>query len=164
MPNKIFYNQDQLQGDLQDIIRQITLDDFKPDVIVGIARGGLIPSTMLSHFYDKPLMIINLSFRDDKVRKKTNDIDVISNFMKDSLKKVLVVDDICDSGVTLCKVMNQLSEGWTKEAFDKNCKTAVLWSNTSQNLVNIDYVGREISRCDDERWVIFPYEEWWKAR
>ena len=38
-----------------------------------------------------------------------------------------------------------------------------LEANVSQDKFEADYVGREISRAEDARWVIFPYEEWWKA-
>lgn len=163
MSNKIIYTNDQMKGDLQEIIRQMTKEGFTPDIVVGIARGGLVPATMLSHYLGKPLMVINYSLRDNKV-SQVSEIADLANALNHG-KSVLVVDDICDSGETLRKVidesrnMSNLYSG----SFEQVCKVAVLWNNVSQDVFEVDYVGREISREEDSRWVIFPYEEWWKA-
>lgn len=164
MPGKIIYTNDQMRGDLQEILRQMTKEGFTPDIVVGIARGGLVPATMLSHYLGKTLMVINYSLRDNKV-SHTSEIADLANALNRA-QQVLIVDDICDSGETLRKVVDEAAEMFA----DKNlfrlesiCKVAVLWNNVSQDVFEVDYVGREISRAEDERWVIFPYEEWWKA-
>ena len=63
--------------DLVNILKQKVLDEL-PEIgsVMGIARGGLIPAVMLSHKLGVPY---------------TNLVD----------PNTLVVDDICDSGVTL---------------------------------------------------------------
>lgn len=163
MPNKIIYTNEQMRGDLQEIIRQMTSEGFAPDVVVGIARGGLVPATMLSHYLGKPLMVINYSLRDNKVSRISEVNDIVKLYS--TMQNVLIVDDICDSGDTLAKVYSDIREE-TKDIPGHalgNLKTAVLWNNVSQDVFEADYVGREISRAEDERWVIFPYEEWWKA-
>jgi hypoxanthine phosphoribosyltransferase len=80
-------------------------------------------------------------------------------------KKLLLIDDICDSGDTLAMVVENLATLLNGQAHTQmaNLRTAVLWNNVAQDVFEADYVGREISRADDERWIIFPYEEWWKA-
>ena len=163
MPEKIQYTNQQMRADLQDIIRQITHSDFKPDVIVGIARGGLVPATMLSHYFGLPLMVINYSLRDNKVSHTSEINDLVQSLNKG--KDVLIVDDICDSGLTMRKVVDEVTSEFNGSAdeFTASCKVAVLWNNTSQDVFEPDFVGREISRADDERWIIFPYEEWWKS-
>lgn len=162
MSNKIIYTNEQMSADLQEIIRQIMLSDFRPDAIVGIARGGLVPATMLSHYFQKSLMVINYSLRDNKVShiSEINDLTQVLN----KGQKVLIVDDICDSGVTLRKVVDEATEGFNGSAdeFKELCKSTVLWNNVSQDVFDPDYTGREISRAEDDSWVIFPYEEWWK--
>lgn len=163
MPNKIIYTNEQMRGDLQEVIRQMTAEGFAPDVVVGIARGGLVPATMLSHYLGKPLMVINYSLRDNRV-SQTSEIADLSAALNRG-QNVLVVDDICDSGETLRKVVDEAGQMFHSniEAFDAACKVAVLWNNVSQDVFEVDYVGREISRAEDQRWVVFPYEEWWKA-
>ena len=162
MPDKIIYTNKQMRGDLQEILRQMTVGDFTPDVIVGIARGGLVPATMLSHYLGKPLQVINYSLRDNKVSHVSEVADVIKRLNTNG--SVLIVDDICDSGDTLAKVYKEIKEGVIDNENYLAClRTAVLWNNVNQDIFEPNYVGREISRADDSRWVIFPYEEWWKA-
>jgi hypothetical protein len=167
MPNKIIYTNTQLRGDLQEILRQMTLDAFMPDIIVGIARGGLVPATMLSHYLGKPLEVINYSLRDRKVSQASEINDVALKIK--AKKKVLLVDDICDGGDTLRNVVDQLDEilCHLDNADEYDCsnelKSAVLWNNIGQDLFEPNYAGREINRSEDDSWVIFPYEEWWKA-
>lgn len=168
-PGKIIYTNEQMRGDLQEIIRQMTTEGFAPDVVVGIARGGLVPATMLSHYLGKPLMVINYSLRDNKVTQVSEVNDLIQLIKQ--AQKILIVDDICDSGETLAKIMTEVSESRelkgsfnvNYDGWEERVKSAVLWNNVSQDKFEADYVGREISRAEDERWVIFPYEEWWKA-
>jgi len=162
MPDKILYTNEQMCGDLQEIIRQMNLDDFRPDIIVGIARGGLVPATMLSHYFDAPLVCLNISLRDNKV---DNGHDSMDTFRKEyqAGKKLLLVDDICDSGATLRIIIDNISYDPPVNPDLDNVKTAVLWNNISQDEFEADYVGREIDRTEDDRWVIFSYEEWWKV-
>lgn len=54
------------------------------DLVVGVSRGGLIPATMLSHKFDKPLIVVQ---PDSKLFYP--------------METVLVVDDVSDSGKTL---------------------------------------------------------------
>ena len=167
MPEKIIYTNEQLKGDLQEIIRQMSASGFTPDIIVGIARGGLVPATMLSHYLEKPLMVINYSLRDNKVTQ-ASEVNDMTRKIKEGLS-VLLVDDICDSGDTLRKVADEVKDEFRPsfndpyKGWESRFKSAVLWNNISQDKFEADYVGREIARAEDERWVIFPYEEWWKA-
>lgn len=163
MPGKIHYTGEQMAHDLKDIARQAMLDNFRPDYVVGIARGGVVPATMMSHYYQVPLITLNLSLRDQKVEGAVDYAAIRSMLLSD--KKLLLIDDICDSGDTLAMVVNNLETLLNGQANTKmeNLRTAVLWNNVAQDVYEADYVGREISRADDERWIIFPYEEWWKA-
>lgn len=167
MPGKIFYSNEDMKNDLHEIIRQIGRTDFRPDVIVGIARGGLVPATMLSHYFDKQLMVINYSLRDSKV-SHISEVSDVARKIKEG-HNVLVVDDICDSGDTLRMVVDEISAQFTAswndpyKGWESRLKVAALWNNTAQDVFEPDYVGREISRADDERWIIFNYENWWKA-
>lgn len=163
MPGKIHYTSEQMAHDLKDIARQAMLDNFRPDFVVGIARGGVVPATMMSHYYQVPLITLNLSLRDQKVKGDVDYAAIRSMLLDD--KKLLLIDDICDSGDTLAMVDSELRtllSGKTNSHMS-NLRTAVLWNNVAQDAFEADYVGREISRAEDERWIIFPYEEWWKA-
>jgi hypoxanthine phosphoribosyltransferase len=161
MPGKIYYSNEDMKNDLHDIIRQMNQTNFRPDVIVGIARGGLVPATMMSHYFEKPLSVINYSLRDNLVSHLSEITDLARAL--NAGKNVLIVDDICDSGETLRKVVYEACLQIPRKDWEDRLKVAVLWNNTAQDVFDPDYVGREISRAEDERWIIFSYESWWKA-
>ncbi len=62
---KIYYTNEHIAGYVNDIIRQLIIDDFKPDYIVGLTRGGLVPALMLSHYLKVPMHTLKVSMRDD---------------------------------------------------------------------------------------------------
>jgi len=77
---------------------------FNFDIIVGIARGGIIPSSILSFIYEKELFLLWLNLYGEgmppeRVHEKPKlmrpfDHDVIG-------KKILLVDDLSRSGGTI---------------------------------------------------------------
>ena len=52
---KLWYDWKEMRRDVNTLCRDITLDKFDPQVIVGISRGGLLPGVMMSHWLQKPL-------------------------------------------------------------------------------------------------------------
>ena len=76
--NKIYLSWDDVEKSVNDLCNKIRFDQLNIDSVTGIARGGLIPAVLISHKLGLPYT------------------DVI-------LPNTLVVDDICDSGVTLEK-------------------------------------------------------------
>ena len=83
---KLIYTWEQQIEDTNLICDKIEADEFKPDVIVGISRGGLIPGVMISHKLNIPFKPVHASTRDfphwENYLPKSND------------SKVLIVDDI----------------------------------------------------------------------
>ena len=99
-----------------------SLGDYKPDVIVAIARGGVT----FGHFLSEKLNIrefytLNSIHYDDTIKLETIKLFNIPKIDKNL--QVLVVDDIVDSGDTMTEVMQTL-----ENIFPKNCfKSGVLF-------------------------------------
>ena len=55
---------DEFKGLVQEICRQIANDRWRPDYIVGLTRGGLLPATMISHYLEIPMKSLQVSLRD----------------------------------------------------------------------------------------------------
>lgn len=145
---KLFYSWHDFDDDIEILTNYIHANQWLPDYIVGVKRGGLIPAISLSHRFNKPLIMMSCQLRDNK----DNEVRLyeVEQLPKD--KNVLIVDDICDSGVTLQKIVHQLfMEGFS------NVKTCSLIYNFSQDF-RIDYCAREIDRFQDTRWIVFPWE------
>jgi hypoxanthine phosphoribosyltransferase len=146
-----------------DIVREINLSNWKPDLIVGVDRGGLILSTMLSHYLEVPHDSVKVSLRDFK---NTESVlwapeEVIEG------KKILLVDDINDSGAT----QTWLKEDWQSNVagvepnfietyWHKNVRWASLVDNTASD-ESSDYCGMVINKHESDVWIDFPWESWW---
>ena len=115
---KLYYTWDEQLEDTQTVCKLIEEDNFIPDVIVGISRGGLIPGVMISHKLDIPFKPVHAS---------TRDFPHWENYLpkpKDS--KVLIVDDICDSGETFEKLSEYIKENINHEC---DVRFVSLWWN-----------------------------------
>lgn len=140
-----------------NVIREVNVQYWKPNVIVAPARGGLQAGVMLSHYFNCPMIPLHLSTR-----------DFISNEQDSQYKKilgrslaygsVLVVDDINDTGSTI-KRIRQIYSGLDYPADD--VRYAVLLEKLSSQC-SADFVGEEIGEDRDREWIVFPYEDWWQ--
>lgn len=180
---KIHYNNKHLHAWLHNIMRDMQKFNFKPDYIVGITRGGLIPATMLSHYLDVPMHTLDVSFRDSGmgpesnlwmaedafgyVNKEDREDDAVVSDPK-LRKNILIVDDINDSGRTLQWIKDDWesgcmprSEDWN-DVWHHNVQFAVMVENTASNFKDVDFCGTEINKQETPAWVVFPWENWWE--
>jgi uncharacterized protein len=128
------------------------------DVVIGLSRGGLIPAVILSHYLVKPFIPVVFSGADGNGDdKEQTSLDLLPEL--DSTKKYLIVDDICDSGDTLTKMVNHYK--------DKGIiiETAVLyykdrWPHLSVHDPEHGYVPNYILNRIPEHsgWIVFPWE------
>ena len=143
----------------------IQVSPWKPDYIVGITRGGLLPAVMISQWFNIPMHSLDVSLRDGR--------DCVSNLgmAEDAYegKNILIVDDINDTGATLNWIMKDWPSGCHPDAirwpgiWNNNVKFAVVFDNLASKCnVAMDFCGEEINKAEDDIWIEFPYEEWWK--
>lgn len=181
MSRKVFYKESTVRAWVHDIVRAMASDRWRPDYIVGLTRGGLVPANMLSQYLDVPMETLKVSFRDDNNGPESNlwmseeafgyvpkEERVLADFDYSlHAKKILIVDDINDTGATL----NWIKEDWQSsclpnhERWDNiwgnNVRTAVLIDNAASNFKGVDYVGLHINKLEEPIWCVFPWEEWW---
>ena len=62
--NKLIIDQQELKGLVAKICRDISNSGWRPDYIVGITRGGLIPAVMISQYLNVPMHTLGVSLRD----------------------------------------------------------------------------------------------------
>jgi hypoxanthine phosphoribosyltransferase len=132
------------------IHRQIRSSENTFDYVVGVSRGGLIPGVVLSHRLEVPFRPIEWSLRDS--HKKYIPPDIIQDVWGG--KKILLVEDIVDSGETIVTIKNRFGDSST------NVKVACLIYNKGQDLVVPDYWFNAIDRNEYKDWVNF----WWENK
>ncbi|WP_347306179.1 phosphoribosyltransferase [Corynebacterium sp. SA-MJD20WY100] len=93
--------------------QEIVDSGWFPELIVGVARGGLIPAGAIGYAIGvKAMGAINVEFYTDIGETLPEPLVLSPQLDMDSLagKRVLVVDDVADSGKTLDLVVNLLKE------------------------------------------------------
>jgi uncharacterized protein len=144
---------------LRSIVDQMENDNWKPDYIVGVARGGLIPAVMLSQHFKIPLHVLQVSFRDNQDPREM----ASGAKLPYTQGNILIVDDINDSGKTLnyINVINwELTGVFSASLPLHNIKYAVLLNKTSSDFPLVTYKGQELSDFPDTTWHVFPWEHW----
>lgn len=165
MPNIIPYTQEEFNKDVQDLVDQISKADVKYDLIVGLARGGLLPGVTLSHKLDVPFMAVNWSKKHQEVNK------YVWESIINGKRRVLVVDDMVDSGDLLRAFFISLDDWATWDDLEINTDVidlAVLINNTdvpnvysnATGVVEVTYSATEISRAVTPDWI----EYWWERK
>lgn len=132
-------------------IRHKIVDDFTPDVIVGLSRGGLVPARIMSDYlWIKDLLTVKTEHWG--ITANTDGKATLSNTSNLNVqgRKVLIVDDITDTGQSM-----KLAYDFIKSRNPGELKTATLLHINRSEFVP-DYYGEEVSQ---ERWTwfIFPW-------
>jgi xanthine phosphoribosyltransferase len=110
---KIYYSYTEYREDLKSLIEKI---DKPFEAILGIARGGLSMAQMLGEYYDlREVYAINTIGYDDTHKKESVEVFNVPDLK--SVKQVLIVDDIVDSGDTLVEVLKVLNEKYPSVTF-----------------------------------------------
>jgi hypoxanthine phosphoribosyltransferase len=130
---------------LADYVRK----DYKVDIIVGIARGGLIPAVRMSHILDNILMrVMDVKFYTD-VEQHTEFPEITVPLTEPiEGKNVLIVDDVADTGKTLKVVREDIQKKGARDV-----RIAVI-AKKPQSIVDPDYY---IFQTDG--WIVFPWEK-----
>ena len=141
-----YYSYENFKIDTNKLIKQVR--SLEADSIIGIARGGLT----LAHCMAEGLNIRNVQtlrtqLYDDKTKREKitiyNDCNLID------VKKVLVVDDISDSGETFDAIMNELSNKYKDIEF---ISVALFYKKTSIYKPNF-WIN------DADEWIEFFWEK-----
>jgi len=159
---KEFYNWADLEGFCLELARQVNADGFKPDYIVGITRGGLVPALLLSQYLSVPMETLKVSLRDG------NECESNCWMSEDAFngKNILIVDDINDSGATLAWIKND----WIMSCLPKDEKWSTIWGNNvkvavvTNNIASaetVDYSVREVNKAENDVWLVYPWEDFW---
>lgn len=150
MTDKIHYTYDQIHHRMKRLVKKI---NFKPDYIVAIGGGGLVPGRILRTYLNVPVLVVTLeSYSGENkgtiVRRQWLDEDQIRD------KRILIVDDLNDTGSTLVYCVNEM-----RKAGVADVAVAVIHHKTKEREKLLDssipyYVGEHV----EDRWIVYPWE------
>ena len=162
MTNKRYISEQEMKTGVLDIISQMYSDDWRPDYIVGVTRGGLIPAVMMSHYTGIKMHTLDVRLRDgDGVGPESN------CWMSEEAgagKRILILDDINDTGETFKWIVKDWEESnppadWL-DIWGNTVRFATIIDNVPSKF-DVDYTSIEINKAEDPAWIVFPFEEWW---
>jgi len=142
---------------IEQLAVKIYQSSWEFNQIVCLARGGLRVGDILSRIYNQPLAILSTSSYSDMGKQERNNLIISHQLTMTSENlgsRILLVDDLVDSGVTIQKIVPWLySYGQSSIA---EVRTAVIWYKACSIIVP-DYY---IDYLPDNPWIHQPFEHY----
>jgi hypothetical protein len=139
---------DDLGRGARELAEAVVADGYVPDMILGIARGGLLVAGAMGYALGvKNVFTVNVEFYTGEDERLALPILLppVPDPMELSERRVLICDDVADTGETLALVQ-RFCERHVAEA-----RTAVLYEKP-RSVVRCDYVWRRT-----DRWITFAW-------
>jgi hypoxanthine phosphoribosyltransferase len=180
MIKKHYYSWQDVEDACVNIALQMYKDNWRPDYIVGITKGGNVPATILCNMLGIRGEALKVSLRDDEMGPESNlwmsedafgyvteeEREIYkSRWDLNKRKNILIVDDINDTGATF----NWIKQDWQssclpneKEAWDtvwhNNVRFATITDNLSSTFGDVRYSVHEVNKAEEDVWLVYPWE------
>ena len=143
---------------------QIHQSGFKPDMLIGIMRGGAPIIDVLSRIFKLKCAYLAVeSYSGKGVEDELGDIVFsreMSSIAPNMGGKILLCDDLSDTGVTLNKSIQWLKNYAPLKGNIKNIKTAVLWKKKDSTF-EPDFCAQKLN---SNPWIVQPFERYEEVR
>lgn len=165
---KVTVTWQEVEGMCQEILRQIQLDNWKPDYVVGITHGGLVPATLISQYLGCKMETLKVSPASGDESESNLWMAEEAYGYTDSPKQILIVTSINDTG----DILNWIKKDWEDgclvhdERWDhvwgKSTRIATLYDNeVNRSELVINYSSVTINKFTEDCQIEFPWENWW---
>lgn len=133
---------------------KIEQDEYIPDTILAIARGGWFPARILSDIYSSKEIdvdIVSVTTKFYTSIGKTKSRPLLLQHLNQTLfdQNILIVDDVSDSGTTL-----NFIRGYAEFMGAKDTRLACVFYKP-RTIAVPDYFVETVS---NDTWLVFPYE------
>jgi len=166
-----------------DIVIKMYKDNWTPDYVVGITRGGLPLALRISHLLDCRMETLKVKLRDavdgedcesncwmsedaygyDDEGSYNAEMGQFKNNPEQE-RKILIVDDINDTGATF----NWIKQDWQasclpdsplwNQIWGDNVKFATLTENLASEFDQVSYYCHEVNKAEEDVWLVYPWE------
>ena len=145
---KYYYKYDEFLGDVIALAHKIK--EYSPDTILAVARGGLTLGQFIAEAIDTRRLFTLNAIHYNKERK-LDSLEIFNIPDLRSAKRVIIVDDIVDSGETLKEVVHLLKQKYPYCEF----KLATIFYKPTA-LIEVDYTIKEAYEWIDFFWEVDP--------
>ena len=147
-----------------NIVEKLALEihkDYNPSVLVGIMRGAAPIIDILSRIFKVPTAYVVIqSYSGDTVQDQQGELifarDMSAIAKNEDFKKVLLVDDLSDTGLTLNKSIDWLRQYDPIKSHIEEIRTACLWKKKSSTF-EPDFCP---VRLNSDPWIVQPTEHY----
>ena len=164
MDDKLIIDWKQYNLIVEKLAIQIHKSGYKPDLLIGIARGGLPITDVLSRIFKLKCAYLAVESYSGKGIEDQQGKLVFSREMSSTVQdmkgNILLCDDLSDTGVTLNKSIEWLKNYPPLKGNIKNIKTAVLWKKKDSTF-EPDFCAQ---RLKDNPWIVQPFEKYEEIR
>jgi uncharacterized protein len=179
---KKYYDYVHIHEMVNKISFEMYKDGWRPDYIVGLTRGGLVPAVIMSNTLGIPMHTLKVNLRDHAEGPESNlwMADDAFGYVSATKtprpanevtsdpalrKNILILDDINDTGATLDWIIQDWQSGclpndpaWA-DIWGNTVRFAVLIDNLSSNFSKVNYSAKEINKTEEDVWIVFPWEQ-----
>ena len=160
MAEKLIINFDEYTKIVEKLAIEIH-NNYKPTVLVGIMRGAAPILDILSRILKLPIAYIVIqSYSGKKMEDQQGELmfarEISSLAKNEDFERVLLVDDLSDTGLTLNKSIEWLKKYEPTKNFIKEVKTACLWKKKSSSF-EPDYCPIKL---ESDPWIVQPTEHY----
>lgn len=151
----LYVSWDEYHQLIETLAMNVHRSGWEFDQILCLARGGMRPGDILSRIFDKPLAIMSTSsYRAEAgtIQGRLDMAKYITLPRGELAGRVLLVDDLADSGVTLAAVVERL-RGMPAIV---ELRSAVLWTKAASSYTP-DYF---VEKLPTSPWIHQPFEEY----
>lgn len=141
--------------DIESLVKELSVEvkKYSPEVVIAIGMGGWIPARLLKNYFKAEYYSIQCSHYDEN-NEKTGHVRIIQDLpnVKIEGRKVLILDEVADSGDTMHKVYEHVS------SFNPGqLKTAVLHTKGC-SVFTPDITAKHV----EDEWLVYPWEKFYK--
>ena len=150
----LYVSYDEYHNLIEKLALRVHQSGWEFDTILCLARGGMRPGDILSRIFDKPLAIMSTSSYRAAAGTQQGNLDIaryITTPKGEIAGKVLLVDDLADSGHTLKAVIDMLKNNYAPIT---EMRSAVIWTK-QLSAFTPDY---SVEFLPTNQWIHQPFE------
>ena len=150
----LYVSYDEYHNLIEKLALKVHQSGWQFDTILCLARGGMRPGDILSRIFTVPLAIMSTSSYRAESGTAQGHLDLaryITTPQGDIAGRVLLVDDLADTGHTLDRVVDLLKDGYPGIT---ELRTAVIWTK-AMSTFRADY---SVEDLPTNPWIHQPFE------